>query len=192
MSNYLIVSDVGDCLRQTLGDGFEIGPQNQWIINHEQIMLQSPHGLAENQLSVFLYRIVEDAQMKNQPPGYGNGGRVRKAPLTLDLHYMITPHFKVRSTSDQVLGKVLSILYDNPFLYLGDLRGRENAPREEVRLVLNSLPLDELTRIWEAIQESYQLSVCYIARVAILDSTEEQYTAPVLNKRTQYGEPLPA
>ena len=57
--------------------------------------------------------------------------------------------------------------------------------------MLNSLPLDELTRIWEAIQESYQLSVCYIARVAILDSTEEQYIAPVLHKRTQYGEAEP-
>ena len=69
MSNYLIVSEVGDCLRQTLGDGFEIGPVNQWIVNREQILLQSPHGLAENQLSVFLYRIVEDPHTKNQPPG---------------------------------------------------------------------------------------------------------------------------
>ncbi len=192
MSNFLILSDVGDSLLQALRGGFEADPATNEILPPKKIALQSPHGSMEGQLSVFLYRIIEDAQTKNQPPGYGNGGKVRKAPLALELHYMITPHFKNQGTSHTVLGKVCSILYDAPFLYLSDLRGREDAPREEVRLVLNSVPLDELARVWEALQESYQLSICYIARVAVLDSSDERYLTPVLNKRAEYGEPIPA
>ncbi len=192
MSNYLILSDVGNCLLQILGDGFTADNAFKNHLQRDKIALQSPHGSMEGQLSVFLYRVVEDAQTKNQPTGYGNGGRVRKAPLTLDLHYMITPHFKDTATGNMVLGKVLSILYDNPFLYLADLLKRANAPREEVRLVLNSVPLDEMARVWEALQESYQLSICYIARVAILDSTDEHFLVPVKNKHAEYGEPLPA
>lgn len=190
MSNYLVIADVGKALVEVLSQGMlenrapGVNPSDT-----PTIVLQSPHGLADKMLSVFLYRVVENAHTKNQPTGLGKGGRVRKAPLTLELHFMITPHYDDANARHALLGRVMSILYDHPVLAVADPVDALGAAREEVRIVLNSVPLDEMARVWEALQESYQLSVCYIARVAILDSTIEQFITPVLGKRSRYGEP---
>ena len=53
--------------------------------------------------------------------------------------------------------------------------------------MLNPVSLEELTRVWQALEIPYRLSVCYIARVAIVDSQQEQYFAPVVSKQITYG-----
>src|SRR4029077_17932387 len=72
-----------------------VPPVAALIGNQNNISLESPFELQQNnlpaRLSVYLYRIVEDASAKNQFPVRGNGDRLRRPPLMLDLHYLITP-----------------------------------------------------------------------------------------------------
>jgi hypothetical protein len=86
-----------------------------------------------------------------------------------------------------LLGKVMQVLYDRAILEGGDLAGSLGAVNEPIRITLNSVSLEETARVWQALEMSYRLSVCYIARVAMVDSTHEEYHQPVLEKNAQFG-----
>jgi hypothetical protein len=55
-------------------------------------------------------------------------------------------------------------------------------------VILNPVTLEETTRVWQALEMSYRLSVCYVARVAMVDSRREKFGQAVLSKRGEYGE----
>jgi hypothetical protein len=56
-----------------------------------------------------------------------------------------------------------------------------------IRLILNPVSLEELTRVWQALEIPYRLSVCYLARVIMLNSEQERFGQPVVSKRITYG-----
>jgi Pvc16 N-terminal domain len=120
--------------------------------------------------------------MKNVPaPLEPVRGQHRPAPLALDLSYLVTP-FTNSGENDQVLmGKTMQVLHDNACVYVRD---QLNAVVDEIRVVFCRLPLEEVTRIWEALQEPYRLSVCYLVRVIRIDSTQLDESAPVLEIAT--------
>src|SRR5260221_9434149 len=95
MADYTVLAEVGESLVKVLWEEIQNDPQvNKLIDNENRISLESPFDLRDNDsvmLSIYLYRIIEDASTKNQFPAQGNGSRLRKPPLTLDLHYLVTP-----------------------------------------------------------------------------------------------------
>jgi hypothetical protein len=191
MSDYSVIAELGDSLVSGLFAELNADPQIRGLIDSEdRISLESPAALENNnsvRLSIYLYRIVEDSYTKNRFPVPGTGGKQRKPPLTLDLYYLITPLVGTPREQQIVLGKTMQVLYDHAILESSDLTGSLGASGEEIRLILNSVSLEELTRVWQALEIPYRLSVCYIARVAIVDSQQEQWIQPVVDKRITYG-----
>ena len=58
---------------------------------------------------------------------------------------------------------------------------------ESFRLSLEPHSLEELTRVWDALKEPYQLSVSYHVQVVEIDSDREPLeVAPVGAKDTEY------
>jgi hypothetical protein len=194
MADYTVLSEVGEALARVLWQEIQADPQVSALIDNEsRISLESPFDLSNNDsvsLSIYLYRIVEDAATKNQFPVQGNGARLRKPPLTLDLLYLVTPLVGSPREQQIVLGKVMQVLYDRAILEGNDLTGSIAASQEQVRVILNPVTLEETTRVWQALEMSYRLSVCYMARVAMVDSRREQLTQRVVSKRSEYGEVL--
>jgi Pvc16 N-terminal domain len=191
MSDYTVLAEVGESLVRILWQEIQTDPQvNALIDNENRISLESPFDLRENdsvRLSLYLYRIVEDPYTKNRFPIEGNWIRRRKSPLTLDLNYLITPLVGSPREQQIILGKVMQVLYDRAILEGTDLVGSLATSGQEVHLILNPVSLEETTRVWQALEISYRLSVCYVARVAMIDSTREEFTQPVLQKSDQYG-----
>lgn len=192
MSEYTVLAEVGESLVQALWEEIQQDPQVSVLIDNEnRISLESPFDLRDNdavRLSIYLYRVVEDPNTKNRFPVPGNGGALRKPPLTLDLHYLVTPMVGAPREQQILLGKVMQVLYDRAILEGNDLAGSLAAVNEPLRIILNSVSLEETARVWQAMEMSYRLSVCYMARVAMLDSTRERYIQPVLQKNSVYGE----
>ena len=54
---------------------------------------------------------------------------------------------------------------------------------ETLRITLEPLPLEELTRVWEALEESYQLSLAYTVQAVTIDSDREPVQVPVVTDR---------
>jgi hypothetical protein len=189
MGDYTVLAEVGESLVSVLWEEFQIDPQVSSLIDNEnRISLDSPFDLQNNdsvKLSIYLYRITENATTKNQFPVQGNGAQLRKPPLTLDLHYLVTPLVGTVSDQQIILGKVMQVLYDRAILQGTDLTGSLAASEEEVRVILNPVALEETTRVWQAMEMSYRLSLVYLVRVAMVDSRREQFIQPVVTKRDQ-------
>jgi hypothetical protein len=192
MSNYTALAEVGESLAAVLWQEIQLDPVVNTLIDTEnKISLKSPADLANDvsvRLSIYLYRVVEDPYAKNQFPAYGNGAQSRKCPLTLDLFYLITPLVGEPRDQQIVLGKVMQVLYDRAILEGADLVGSLATANEPLRAILNPVSLEETARVWQALELSYRLSVCYVVRVALVDSTREQFLQPVLEKSSTYGE----
>lgn len=191
MSDYTVIADVGESMARVLWQEIQGDPQvNGLIDNQNRISLQSPFELREDEsvrISIYLYRIVENAFTKNQFPVAGNGGRLRKPPLTIDLYYLVTPLLGTPFEQQTVLGKVLQVFYDRAIVEGSDLQGSLALSGDPLHLVLNSVSLEEATRVWQALDLPYRLSVCYVARVALVDSRREQFTQRVVERQTSYG-----
>jgi hypothetical protein len=191
MSDYTVLADIGDTLVSVLFQELHGDPQVNGLIDTEdRISLESPADLQNNnavRLSVYLYRLVEDPYLKNQYPREGTGGKRRKAPLTLDLFYLMTPLVGTPREQQIVLGKAMEVLYDRAILVGANPAGTLAVSGEEIRMILNPVSLEETTRVWQALELSYRLSVCYTARVAIVDSQEEQFVPPIVSKRALYS-----
>lgn len=187
MGDYTVVADAGQSIINVLWDEIQADPQVSALISSESaISLESPADLAGNNsvlVSIYLYRIVEDAYMKNQFVSVpGSGGAERKPPLMLDLYYLITPMVGAPRDQQIVLGKIMQVLYDRANLEGPDLSGTLATGSQRLRVVLNPVSLEETTRVWQALEVPYRLSLCYLARVAMVDSHSEQFSQPVLAK----------
>jgi hypothetical protein len=191
MSEYMAIADVGQSIISVLWQEMQSDSSVNTIITTEDALsLQSPADLQDDDsvhLSVYLYRILEDPHTKNRSPVPGNGANLRKAPLTLDLYYMLTPLLGLPRDQQLVLGKTMQILYDRTSLSGPDLQG-SLAGGDPIRVILNPVTLEETTRVWQALELSYRLSVCYIARVVIVDSTVERLVQPVLQTTAIFGQ----
>lgn len=176
MSGFLAVNAVSRALRRVLWSAFDAdpGPLRSLVGDEQAIVFDNPTETARNpsrRLSIWLYRITENEFMRNnaEPLGARNDRR-RAAPQPLDLSYLITPFTGSGENDQLLLGKTLQVLHDNPTIFVQEPL---NQVTEELRVLFCRLPLEEVTRIWEALREPYRLSLCYDVRVVRIDSDRE-------------------
>lgn len=159
------------------------------------VSLATPEEMTEipaQGLSVWLYRVIRDEQRLNDPPVRISPTQLRPAPLPLRLHYLITP-ITSQTTGDPgteqlILGKVLQTFYSHPVLRGADLEGDFEDTEVEFKVRLESLNLEEITRVWEALEGSYQLSVSYEVSVVNIDpDLEPERITPVQIAMPEYG-----
>ena len=191
MSEYTVIAEAGKALVRVLWEEIQNDPQvNPLIDNENRLSLQSPFDLKDDnavRLSLYLYRVAEDPYTKNQAPQQTAGLRQRRAPLSLDLSYLVTPLVGSPEEQQIVLGKVMQVFHDRAVLEGPDLGAAMAAAGEELRVVLNPLSLEDVARVWQALEMSYRLSVCYVVRVAIIDSTRSRIAQPVVGRTSEYA-----
>ena len=143
-------------------------------------------------LSVWLYRIIRDEHRLNDPPVRISPTELRPPPLPVRLHYLITPVTNEQTgdseTEQLILGKVLQLFHSHPVLGGADLQAEFTGTEVELRVRLEPLMLEEITRIWEALEGSYQLSVSYeVSVVNIMPELEPEQVSPVMISMPEYG-----
>lgn len=143
-------------------------------------------------LSVWLYRIIRDDQRLNDPPVRISPTELRPPPLPVRLHYLITPVTNEQTgdpeTEQLILGKVLQLFHSHPVLAGADLQAEFAGTEVELRVRLEPLMLEEITRVWEALDGSYQLSVSYeVSVVNIMPELEPEQVSPVTISMPEHG-----
>jgi hypothetical protein len=196
MSHYSVIVRATETLQDLLWAEFQ----------HDNTITQSVHGKNEivfanptetardssNKLSLWLYQITENEFVKNQPPVRANNNgtgsiSLQATPLALNLFYLVTP-FTGDSKADQLLiGKTMQTLYDNAIVSLHSTVGGEEI-EEELRVIFCRLTLEELTRIWEALQEPYRLSICYQVRVTRINSQRAVTRSRVVTRDADFSD----
>jgi hypothetical protein len=132
-------------------------------------------------ITVFLYRIAVNADMRNAPPRLRPDGTRQPTPLPLELSFLITAWAKDTRDELRLVGRIMQVLYERRELGSADLVGSSWEPDDNVQLILESLPLEDHYRIWDANRVAYRLSLTYIARVIGLSSTETLSDAPIVD-----------
>jgi hypothetical protein len=150
-----------------------------------------------NQLNLFLYQIVPNAAWRNMNiPSQVASGETGTPPLALTLHYLVTAFGKDNDTTlpygHHLLGKAMSILYDHALLGPDEIKAATAASFpdsdldkqvERVRITLQPMSLEEISKLWSGLVTQYRLSVGYEVSVALIDSTQPKKTPlPVLTR----------
>ena len=145
-------------------------------------------------LSLWMYRVIRDDQRLNIPPVRKGFNQLGCSPLPLRLHYLIVPVVNTTGTvsgpetAQIILGKVLQIFNDHPILSGTDLQAEFSGTEVELHMRLETLSLDEISRVWEALEGSYQLSVSYeVSTVYIESALEPEKVSPVVVEEPGLG-----
>jgi hypothetical protein len=152
-------------------------------------------------VDLYLYRVVESPELKNQGPRYESvttttGAQqilVRRDPLSVNLHFLLIPYALQDESyleTYELLGRAMKALHDNGIFSPGAL-GIATDPSElalDYRITLESLTVTELGQIWEAVHEPYRLSVSYVVRTVQILSGDTETTRRVSTRRLESGE----
>ena len=189
MSDYPVISAVSQTLKTLLTANITQSADSE--IKNVPIELLSPRELQDKNetlaVSVWLYRVARMADMLNEPPQRIGPNLTVNVPLPLLLHYLVTPIATDPLTRHVLLGKTLQVLNDNAIVRGANLQGILQGTSEQLRVALEALSLEDLSLVWDALSEPYQLSVSYVVQKVSVDSAlEPVFTSVVFEKNTQY------
>lgn len=200
MSNPLAVAATTLTLQAILQSGIVSDPADTDLTDTTVTILPPDKARGSNnanQLNVFLYQILPNAAWRNMNiPSQVAPGETGNPPLALTLHYLITAFGKDNDTTlpygHHLLGKAMSILYDHALLGPDEIRAATSATLpgsdldkqvERVRITLQPMSLEEISKLWTGLVTQYRLSVGYEVSVALIDSTQAKKTPlPVLTR----------
>jgi len=200
MSQYPVIHAVDETLRSLIAD--HLDTTSTQILESDptkHISFKPPHRLmvdntpTKNYLSLFLYRVVENGEVKNRSLEQKNGNRLQYPPLALNLFYLVTPLIKDNENDEEapknahkLLGKVMQIFYDHATLKGSDLKGVLQGTAEEIRIILNPISMEDMTKLWSSFMRPYYMSVAYEAKVLYIDSERETGAEQVRRKQLQF------
>lgn len=147
---------------------------------------------SDPRLNIFLYQTTVNAAWRNlDVPSQMRQGELGRPLLALNLHYLLTAYCDEAdptSMSHRVLGGAMSVLHDFPLLDRATIRGvlanNDLADQfERVRVTPLTLPMDEMSKLWTALQTNYRVSAGYEVTVLLIDSQLAPRAAlPVLKR----------
>jgi hypothetical protein len=150
-------------------------------------------------LNWFLYRVAPNAAYRNmEPPRTGSTSRRGKPPLALDLHYLLTAFPAApTSTGDQeqtahiALAAAMRRLHENPVVANGSAFLPVGTPNlhEPLRIALETLDLETLSKVWTAAAQPLRLSVGYVVTVVMLDALVAATTGPPVRVARSFAVP---
>jgi Pvc16 N-terminal domain len=191
MSNASIIAAVTGALVNILTNRFSSDPSLSGV-NVTSLPIDKTRAgvnVNSNQLNLYLYQTLPNAAWRNMDqPGVVRMGETGNPPLALNLHYLFTA-FGVDNSeilSQRILGTAMSVLHERPLLDTSDLKnalpGVDPGDQiERVRFSPQPLSLEEISKLWTALQTQYRLSTTYLATVVLIDSQQPAKTPlPVL------------
>ncbi|OLB36150.1 MAG: hypothetical protein AUH11_12005 [Acidobacteria bacterium 13_2_20CM_57_17] len=186
MSDFTVIRAASDTLKSILETGITNSPDPQ--LNGVPIDLRSPKEMREDNnasgISLWLYRVGRDADLLNRPPERISPNQFRRSSLPVRLYYLVTPLVAKPEDRQTLLGRVLQLLNDHTQLLGADLQDSLVGSTDEFRVNLETLTLEELTRVWFSLSEPYDLSVSYEVQVVTIDSDGEPVEQPPVLVRT--------
>lgn len=136
----------------------------------------------------FMYRTSNNSGLQNNfnPVRESNGNRINRAPLPLDLHYIVSTYGKSDMHADILLGYVLQLFHDNPILNRETIAGalatgsgsiftalsNENISDHlnQIRLTMEHPDEDFMSNVWGVFNTNYRPSVIFHASVALIET----------------------
>lgn len=190
MANVFAIHSVGNSIVTFLRNTYPAQINGADLPNCEFELLSGGRLAGEldetTRIGLYLYRVTVDEHQRQARPSQGGG---RRAPLGLDLHYLLTAWGATAQDEQVPLAWAMRQLHQSPVLDASSLSPEAGWARDEVIQVIPAeLAVDEVMRIWDALTPPYRLSVSYVARVVRIDPDQDEAEyAPVVARRLAHG-----
>lgn len=130
----------------------------------------------DRRVNLFLYKVQENPALRNLDwqVKRGDPSRLVPPPLSLNLFYLMTPYAlndpqEGNASAHAILGEAMRVFYENPIVPEEYLEDEIKDAREEIKIIHNSVDLEELSQVWSTFSEPFRLSVLYEVSVVQLD-----------------------
>jgi hypothetical protein len=199
MSTSLAIGAVSAVLRNVLDNGLidavaAVGsPVKVRAVAPDLIKLDDP--TEGPQLNLFLYRVSPNPGWRNAdlPSRDGAGRRISNPPLALNLHYLLTAYGRDDLHAEILLGYGMHLLHERPFLDRAAIRKAlelvpldptvlpdafQEPPNagladqfEMLKITWEQLDIEEMSKLWSAVQSHYRPSAGYQVSVVLIEAT---------------------
>jgi hypothetical protein len=160
-------------------------------------------------VSLFLFRVEENREIRNAPPRPASNGQLRR-PLGVDLYYLVnawgsrpqggsplTPAAEEDAVLEEhrLLGVVMQALAAHGEIGPTELVEEDPAnpvwdADDSIQLIFDAIPVAEQQQIWDATDLAYRLGMTFRARIVGID-TLRPLAPPVSSAGFRYGEGRP-
>jgi len=191
MANVFAIHSVGNSLVTYLSNSYpeplrtDIPCQFRLLSSGE--LLATADLPAANTLSLYLYRVTMNEHLRNA--SRVNGLNDASVPLSVDLHYLMTVWANGAEAEHTILAWAMRELYLHPVLDNSALSSEALwGAGDFIQLIPAEMTTEDATRVWNALDPPYRLSVSYIARVVRIDADRGEESRPVVAARFSYSE----
>jgi hypothetical protein len=152
-----------------------------------------------DRINLFLFQATENPGWRNAafPSRNPNGDRISNPPLALDLSYLLTAYGSAGLHAEALLGYAMFVLHEMPVLtrdairevsitppappLLAGLTSSELADQiEQIKIAPQIMSVEEISKIWSALQSQYRPTAVYKASVVLIESKKSvRPTLPV-------------
>ena len=158
-------------------------------------------------LNLFLHQVTFNSGWRNAtlPSRTSAGERAGNAPLAVDLHYLLTAYGRSDFQAEILLGYAMHVLHERPVLDRSSIRDALSPgaldlgmfppqiqalsqsdladQMEAIKITPASLGIDEMSKLWSAIQTHYRPSTAYQVSVVLIEGTRPAISPlPVLSR----------
>jgi uncharacterized protein DUF4255 len=197
VSSPLAIGAVSAVLRNLLDNGMveqvPLGTTvNVTATAPDMIRLDAPED--PPQLNVFLHQVTPNPAWRNRdlPSRSSAGDRLTNPPLALDLHYLITAYGRSDFQAEILLGYAMHLLHERPVLDRPAIRrALDPSPLdvsmlppafqvltasdlaeqvEAIRITPMVMGVEEMSKLWAAIQSHYRPSAAYQVSVVLIQA----------------------
>jgi hypothetical protein len=198
MSDFRAIGGVSASLQTLLQDRMELpeGVTNALVtVSTPRFGEDDVPAKEDPRVNLFLYRVSENEYLQNREiPGHGSPGAFGFPPLSLNLHFLVTafgsepvrggngsPLFN-ETQAHFLLGSAMRVFHDYPLLTERLLTVRPPSigtpvlhesligAYEKVKLTLEPISLEDVTKVWMALSLRYRLSAAYSITVVQIES----------------------
>ena len=153
-------------------------------------------------INLFLFQATENQGWRNfaLPARSPNGDRTSNPPLALDLSYLVTAYGVGDYYPEVLLGYAMFVLHEMPVFTRDAIRDALGASSsdplfkalttssladqiEQIKIVPQTMSVDELSKIWTALQSQYRPTAVYKVSVVLIES--EKSVKPTLPVRAR-------
>ena len=186
MSASTAIGMVSESLRNLL-----VGEMTLTPAPNVTVLAPDEAGGSNRRINLFLYKAQENPSLKNLDwqPKRGNSSQLVPPPLSLNLFYLMTPYApndaqSGNSAAHEILGEAMRVFYENPIVAAQYLAGDLVDANQQIKIMLNTLDLEELGRVWNTFTQPFRLSVLYEVSVVQIDMLTESERAMAERVRT--------
>jgi hypothetical protein len=141
---------------------------------------------ATTRITLLLYRVTVDEHARQIRAS--NRVADGPAPLSLDLHYMVTAWGTTSLDEQLTFAWTLRQMHEHPVLDASALSPEAGwRPDEVIQIVRAELTTEDMMRVWDGFEASYRLSSTYIARLVRLDADQSIETRRVVARQLNLG-----